>query len=246
MTHLTLNFGLDFYASKRMIYQYLTSPTLEITANNNIFYAPEFEKKLMHSGFKKSFGQHLPLKADLKLGLAVCDADQDYGRQSHRAYSPKIKDALNLNGFKGAYSYKQPKLRPELKINPRYFLKNALVRSGLQLLSAAWLLQNLKEQLSSKRGARAVLNSFMRDFSKLMVAMPGTCPILGVRLLATGRLGKRKKAMAQQISRSVGKVPLSSLRRPVDYAQSFVTTPLGSVGLKVWICYAFEEPPLKG
>ena len=75
-----------------------------------------------------------------------------------------------------------------------------------------------------------------------MDKMGSECPIKGMRITITGRLGSRKKAMAQQISKCVGKVPLSTFRQNVDYRQGVLPTKFGLVGVKIWVCYANNAP----
>jgi ribosomal protein S3 len=78
----------------------------------------------------------------------------------------------------------------------------------------------------------------MGDFSKIIKAYNNKCPILGLRVIMSGRLGRKKKGMAQQIRRSVGKVPLSTLSARIDYCQEVIPSSYGTIGLKVWVCYS--------
>lgn len=123
-------------------------------------------------------------------------------------------------------------------VNPRtvYGPKRADRRPNPPL-TAGWLHERVGTQLRAKRGARAVLNSVIAELNNDVRDGVGG-PVVGVRLTLSGRLGKQKKGMAQTISRSIGRVPLSSLRSKVELSQGFVITPLGCVGLKVWVCYA--------
>nr|UCS09832.1 ribosomal protein S3 [Percursaria percursa] len=111
--------------------------------------------------------------------------------------------------------------------------------SGSGLMCANWILDKLIFELncSDKRRVGPVLNQFINDIRLLIRSMGSICPILGIQIRITGRLGSQKKAMAQQISKCVGKVPLSTLRQNVDYSQGFVSTRFGVIGIKVWVCY---------
>ena len=111
------------------------------------------------------------------------------------------------------------------------------MQMGVQLMCSDWILESIIEQIRNKRSVRAVVHSFMRDVEQLQRTMQSASPVMGVRITATGRLGRKKKAMAQQMTKSIGKVPLGTFRHKVDYSQSFVVTKLGIVGLKVWIAY---------
>ena len=116
------------------------------------------------------------------------------------------------------------------------FSEGSLVRAG-------WILGRLIGQLSKKKiYARAAMNQQINNIRILMDKMGSECPIKGMRITITGRLGSRKKAMAQQISKCVGKVPLSTFRQNVDYRQGVLPTKFGLVGVKIWVCYANNAP----
>lgn len=106
-----------------------------------------------------------------------------------------------------------------------------------ELMSADWMLQNVVQQLNNKRSPRAAINNLIRIAGAFMTNLGSKCPLLGLRVVATGRLGSQKKAMSQQIIKSIGKVPLTTLDQKIDYAQHFVSTRRGLIGLKIWICY---------
>jgi small subunit ribosomal protein S3 len=63
----------------------------------------------------------------------------------------------------------------------------------------------------------------------------------GIRLRSSGRLN------GAEISRSEwyreGKVPLHTLRTPIDYGFAEANTVYGKIGVKCWICKKEEEPP---
>lgn len=134
-------------------------------------------------------------------------------------------------------AYSKSKLSGTRKI---YWLVNNL-GEGFEgsLVRAEWVLNKFINQLSKKKmNVRGTLNQQINDIRVLMNKMGSECPIKGMRITITGRLGSRKKAMAQQISKCVGKVPLSTFRQRVDYAQDVLPTRFGLVGIKIWICYA--------
>nr|YP_010003067.1 ribosomal protein S3 [Ulva sp. TM637]AZP40091.1 ribosomal protein S3 [Ulva sp. TM637] len=107
------------------------------------------------------------------------------------------------------------------------------------LMCANWILNQIVQLLSNsdKKSPRPVVNQYINDIRILIRSMGSSCPVLGIRIAITGRLGSQKKAMAQQISKCVGKVPLSTLRQNVGYSQSFVRTRFGVIGVSVWVCY---------
>lgn len=107
------------------------------------------------------------------------------------------------------------------------------------LMCANWILNQIVLLLSNsdKKSPRPVVNQYINDIRILIRSMGSSCPILGIRITITGRLGSQKKAMAQQISKCVGKVPLSTLRQNIGYSQNFVRTRFGVIGVSVWVCY---------
>ena len=60
------------------------------------------------------------------------------------------------------------------------------------------------------------MNTVLRQASSIMQNQTSGSSLCGLRLVACGRLSRRKKAMSQQISRGLGVVPLSSLNAKVD------------------------------
>nr|AML79994.1 ribosomal protein S3 [Ulva fasciata] len=107
------------------------------------------------------------------------------------------------------------------------------------LMCTNWILNQIVQLLSNsdKKSPRPVLNQYINDIRILIRSMGSSCPIIGIRIAISGRLGSQKKAMAQQISKCVGKVPLSTLRQNVAYSQGFVRTRFGVIGVSVWVCY---------
>ncbi len=63
---------------------------------------------------------------------------------------------------------------------------------------------------------------------------------LGVRVRAAGRLGGAEIARAEQYRE--GKVPLHTLRTPIDYGFAEAQTVAGKIGVKCWLCKADVEP----
>ena len=111
------------------------------------------------------------------------------------------------------------------------------------LVRANWILGRFIEQLSKKKmNPRSAMSQQINDTRVLIEKMGSECPIKGMRITITGRLGNQKKAMAQQISKCVGKVPLSTFRQRVDYKQGVLPTKFGLVGIKIWVCYANSAP----
>nr|YP_010733793.1 ribosomal protein S3 [Gayralia brasiliensis]YP_010733822.1 ribosomal protein S3 [Monostroma nitidum]WEG93064.1 ribosomal protein S3 [Gayralia brasiliensis]WEG93093.1 ribosomal protein S3 [Monostroma nitidum] len=60
--------------------------------------------------------------------------------------------------------------------------------------------------------------------------------IKGLRITFSGRFGG-KKGMAKTLTKSLGRVPQSTLTEKIDFAKGVVQTKTGSLGVKIWICY---------
>ena len=144
---------------------------------------------------------------------------------------------FTISGNSPHLAYKKCKLRGTREIH--WLVNNLGEGFDGSLVRAEWILNRFINQLSKKKmNVRGALNQQINDIRVLMNQMGSECPIKGMRIKITGRLGSRKKAMAQQISKCVGKVPLSTFRERVDYAQEVLPTRFGLVGIKIWICYA--------
>jgi len=59
---------------------------------------------------------------------------------------------------------------------------------------------------------------------------------LGIRVRAAGRLGGAEIARAEQYRE--GKVPLHTMRTPIDYGFAEADTVAGKIGVKCWLCKA--------
>ncbi len=56
----------------------------------------------------------------------------------------------------------------------------------------------------------------------------------GVKIVCSGRLGGAE--MSRTESYKDGRIPLHTLRADIDYSLKVAYTPMGTVGVKVWIC----------
>lgn len=66
---------------------------------------------------------------------------------------------------------------------------------------------------------------------------------LGIKIRCAGRLGGAEIARTERYHE--GKVPLHTLRTPIDYGFSEAETVAGKIGVKCWICKKVEEEPEK-
>ena len=85
--------------------------------------------------------------------------------------------------------------------------------------------EKISQQLS-KRG------SFRRAIKKTLDEVMSS-GVLGVKIEMSGRLGGAEMSRKEKASR--GSIPLSTLRRHIDYGFAKSRTPQGIIGVKVWI-----------
>jgi small subunit ribosomal protein S3 len=64
---------------------------------------------------------------------------------------------------------------------------------------------------------------------------------LGIKIRCAGRLGGAEIARTERYHE--GKVPLHTLRTPIDYGFAEAETVAGKIGIKCWICKKVEEEP---
>lgn len=196
------------------ILNYMRAPLIGIYARDSSLISLEFEKKLCRSAFRKEFGTILAgQKAKIQTSFAL------FNKQP-------ILDTLQWRRKK--YSKLQ-------KSEP---LNKQLICCGIPILSANWILELIINQLQMQnRSVRSVINAQIRDVESLMTKLKSKCKIKGLHIIAKGRITKKKKAIAQKISRSIGTIPLGTFKQAIDYSQGIVSTKLGIIGLKVWVCY---------
>lgn len=82
--------------------------------------------------------------------------------------------------------------------------------------------------------------SFRRAMKKV-VQMTMDFGALGVKIRAAGRLGGAEISRAERYHQ--GKVPLHTLRTPIDYGFAEANTVYGKIGIKCWICKKDEATP---
>jgi hypothetical protein len=112
-----------------------------------------------------------------------------------------------------------------------------VLNKGTEFYSASWILYTLQQKLQTRNSniKRAMQELFEK--ASLLIGMNSDQKILkGLTITLSGRSG-RKQGMAKTVTKTIGRVPLSGLKQNVDYDQGFVTTKLGSLGIKVWVFY---------
>jgi Ribosomal protein S3, C-terminal domain len=223
----------------------------------------DFERRIFRSAFKSELCTNFPALSKLQACHVFFNYEQHKKNIDPTSFiykslvKPKVNISLSQPGDPTMGALPVSVLK--LKQWPRFEFRNFSVHKtsttsqfdpkdcskhlyitkwqSANIMHAHWVLQDLVEQLNTRRSPRGIINALVRNAGTFLRSMGSVSPVLGLRVVATGRLGSQKKGMAQQIIKSVGKVPLSSLRQKIDYAQGFVSTRRGLIGLKVWVCY---------
>lgn len=206
---------------------------------NHILASTELQKQTLQKSFRKTYGLNLPLPCNVFTMCALqTDLMGDVNHGSDSILFLGLKKPPKHIGFQSVAMVSLSKRAHVKAWLPKLSPIQSMLSQGVgHLLCANWVLSYTLTQLESRGNVRGILNNVVRDVELLMHKQQNDCVVRGLRLVATGRLGKRKKAMSQQISRAIGKVPLSKLSSKVDYCAGTAHTKLGCVGLKVWVCY---------
>jgi hypothetical protein len=172
-----------------------------------------FEKILCRSAFRKQFG------------LKQCDATLNIGiARTKTPASPEYNNPFyNI-------SEDEERLRKER-------LKK-MQSSQFQMLNVHWAAEQLVTSIKSKKNVKSVIFDFLRDVKIMFRLWRSSSLLKGVRVEVKGRLGRKKKALSQKAIFSLGSVPLSTVRAKIDFDQRAIQTKLGSIGFKLWFCYA--------
>jgi len=80
----------------------------------------------------------------------------------------------------------------------------------------------IERRISFRRAMKKVIQTTM-DFGAL-----------GIKIRAAGRLGGAEISRAEWYRE--GKIPLHTLRQPIDYGFAEANTVYGKIGIKCWIC----------
>lgn len=232
------------------------SPACKTASSSDCLQAFEFEKKTCRAGFRKIFGHHLPSPGVLEMNFGLLDINPTHESSRWRkknksapkqmasinaiATNPELRKPNPLTAhlcLKNTYADLRDSVSGGFASPARKTMCKSLLHSGVQLMSSDWILEGLVQQIQNKRSVRAVMYELIRDAEAVFNSLRSACPVLGVRIMASGRLGKTKKGMAKHLSLSIGKVPLGSFNQKVDYSQGFALTKYGAVGLKVWVAF---------
>ena len=99
-------------------------------------------------------------------------------------------------------------------------------------IDAQLVAENVASQLERRISFRRAM--------KRAVQMAMEQGALGIRIRCAGRLGGTEIARTERYHE--GKVPLHTLRQPIDYGFTEANTVAGKIGIKCWICKKQELP----
>jgi small subunit ribosomal protein S3 len=116
-------------------------------------------------------------------------------------------------------------LQQELKIKEANNLEIVPMDIKNPDLSAYLVAQNIADQLARRMPAARVMN---QTVDRVM-----TAGAKGVKVMLSGRIGGAEIARKEQ--KSLGTIPLQTLRTDVDFVAYHAPTKSGYVGVKVWI-----------
>lgn len=106
-----------------------------------------------------------------------------------------------------------------------------IVEIGQPARSATLVAEDIAQQLVKRGSFRKVMK---RSLDQSMEA-----GVDGVKIELSGRLGGAEMSRTEKASR--GSIPLSTLRKRIDYGLAVARTTMGTIGVKVWIDLGEEE-----
>ena len=128
------------------------------------------------------------------------------------------------------------KYNTKLEKNLSHFLNSNIIsmpfQASSELQDAGYFADELVFLLERRISFRQIKNKLLKQFSLNPY-------IQGVRITCSGRVGgKSKKAQRARLdSIKYGQTSLHIFSSQIDFAVRTASTPLGSTGVKVWICY---------
>jgi ribosomal protein S3 len=128
------------------------------------------------------------------------------------------------------------KYTTKLEKNLSHFLNSNITsipfQASSELQDAGYFADELVFLLERRISFRQIKNKLLKQFSLHPY-------IQGVRITCAGRVGgKSKKAQRSRLdSVKYGQTSLHIFSSRIDFAVRTALTPLGSTGVKVWICY---------
>lgn len=192
----------------------LKAPLNTNALQHQCFRTFNFDATLCRSAFRKQFG------------IKQCAANLNTGF------------ALTQMSFGGFLPKEQIGHIGELQRKHQLHLKSKNKRETIAVINVHWAAEQLVRSIQQKKNAKAVINEFIRDVKILFRLWRSASALKGIKVVVKGRLGRKKKALAQQAFFNAGVVPLSTVQAKIDFDQRVIKTRFGSLGLKLWLCYA--------
>ena len=188
------------------------------------------------SASKKDFGKYLVQDAKIrelirKKYRSAAIAKVEIERQSNEEIQVTLHTARPgiVIGRRGA---EVEKLRDEIESisGPRVNvnIKEVMHPEVDAQLVAQALAEQIEKRASYKRAMKTLAETAMNSGA------------VGVRIRCAGRLGGAEIARREEVR--MGKVPLHTMRAPIDYGTTEAATQYGNIGIKVWTyCGEKEE-----
>jgi small subunit ribosomal protein S3 len=123
------------------------------------------------------------------------------------------------------------KLKAELEDLTGRRMEVKIIEINSPFRSATLVAEDIAQQLQKRGSFRRAIK---RTLDQVMEA-----GVHGVKVELSGRLGGAEMSRNEKASR--GSIPLSTLRRNIDYALAVAKTAQGVIGVKVWIDRGFYE-----
>jgi hypothetical protein len=171
------------------------------------------------------------------VGSVFIVKQETYEKPTHFHYEYVLgpnKDSLH-QGTKASKIQEQEQKRRIRRLSGFSKVKDSYTKSSI--INVHWAAEQLVQSIVEKKNARAVIQDFIRDVQILFRLWGSVSSLKGVKVVVKGLLS-RKRGMSQKTIFSVGAVPESTVKAHVDFHQRVIQTKLGSVGLKLWLCYA--------
>lgn len=182
------------------------------------FYEKGFAKKLKEDFLIRKF-----LKEKLpRLSVAQIEIERAPEKVEVKILTPR--PALII-GERGSLLEKlKENLKREIKIKEEivFEIKETKTFWDNAKLVADWMKEQLEKRVPYRRVLKAALEKIFQEKN-----------VLGARVYVTGRLDGVEIARKEWLGK--GKLPRTTIRSQIDFAESEAQTKVGTVGIKVWI-----------
>lgn len=128
------------------------------------------------------------------------------------------------------------RLKDELEELTGRRMELKIIEVNNPLRSAVLVAEKMSQQLSKRGSFRRTVK---RTLDEVMDA-----GVFGIKIQLSGRLGGSEMSRVEKASR--GSIPLSTIRRHIDYGFAICKTAQGVIGVKVWIDLGYYEEEESG